>query len=131
MKIFSIGLICVGVAWLLGLGGMYFVMSGISTPAFPDVFWYYGSRAIGPVLLIVGPLLIMSSYRQKLGVILIIVGCVFLTILLASSLFEFLNVKPLQRKPDLGDYTWNAFLAVIGVLADVAAFRLCYLILMK
>ena len=124
MKALCIVLILVGVYWLLDLAWTYLVMSGISTPAVPAVFLYYGTRSIGPILLIVGPILVLNQAHKKLGVLLTAIGCTIITVLIGSSIVEFLHVEPLQRKPDFGDYTRNAFLALVVLLSDWAAFRL-------
>jgi hypothetical protein len=114
----------VGVGWLLALAWAYLVMSGISTPIVPYIFWYYGTRGGGPTLLIFGPILILNQAHQRLGLVLVIIGCALLTYFWGSTVVDFFHVEPLQAKPDYIDYTIECVLVTVALIADFLAFNL-------
>src|ERR1700730_1713979 len=129
MKIPCVALILIGVGWILALIWECLVLSGIASPvSVSSVLWYYGTRSLGPILLIVGSTLILRRMSSRIGVILTTIGCAILTISVAGILLSFLHVEPLERKPDYIDFTLYGFLALIVLAADSAVLRLCRLV---
>jgi hypothetical protein len=125
MKVLSIGFLLVGIVWSLALLWTYMVMSGISTPvSFTALASYYGPMLIGPMLLIVGAILVLTGFHPKMGSILTIIGCTILTILVGYSTAQDLHPEPLQMRPSYGI---DLFLIIVALLSDWAAFRLCQL----
>jgi hypothetical protein len=129
MKIPCVALILIGLGWILALIWEYLVLSGIaSPPSLPAVLWYYGTRSVGPILLIVGATLILRQMSSKIGVILTTIGSAILTVSVAEILLSFLHVEPLERKPDYIDFTLYGFLGLIALAADGAVLRLYRLV---
>ena len=131
MKIASLVLMLVGVLWLIVLGLVYLMMSGISTPAIPQVFWFYVTRGLGGVLLILGSTLVLSQAWSKLGAAFLLVGCAILTYFVISLVLGLSHIEPLERKPDYLDYILYTFFAVVALLSDWMALSLCRLIFLQ
>jgi hypothetical protein len=122
MKAFAICLMLVGIVWALGVGWMYLVLSGIAEPI--SVFttsFYYIQMLVGPILLIIGSIFILTGSHSKAGVIFTMIGCAILTALVAYNTVQDLHPKPLQAKPP---YAFDVALLVVAVVVDIGALRM-------
>jgi hypothetical protein len=132
MKTHCVALIIIAVGWTLGLVWEYLVLSGVASPASPlAIVWYYGTRSLGPILLVIGSLLILGHSSPKVGVLLAGIACAILTVSVATILLSFRHVEPLEPKPDYIDYLLYGSLGVIALLADWLVFRLYQLVLAR
>jgi hypothetical protein len=124
----SISLIVVGVLWAAVIAWMYIALSGIAEPiSVMSVVLYYGGLLLGPLVLILGPILVLNGTYTKQGAILSILGCAVLTILVLYQTIQAMHVEPLQVKPP---YALYAVVVVLVVLADAAAVKLYRLSIM-
>jgi hypothetical protein len=116
----------VGIVWALWVGLMYLVMSGMAEPiSVSYASLYYTAMLVGPVILVVGPVLVLNQSQPKLGAVLAIIGCVILTISVAHETISGFHVQPLQAKPP---YLLFTFMVVVTLFADASAFRLYQLV---
>lgn len=125
MKITCIALILVGVLWLVTQVLAYVVIIGIATPApLGTHIMYSVASGVGPLSLIVGPILVLTDLAPRVGACLAVVGCVVLTYFTGWTVFDAYHVQPLQRKPDYVDHIINAALASLVLVSDYLALAL-------
>jgi len=122
MKALSIGFMLVGIVWALVVVWIHLVMIGITEPiSAGSVFLYFGAMLLGPILLILGSILVLKGLHAKQGAILVLFGCTILSLIVGYSSIQDLHVEPLQVKPP---YLFDACLIITALLSDVGAFRL-------
>jgi hypothetical protein len=117
----SILLIIVGFVWALVVAWAFVSLSGLSVPVSTRaVIFDYGLALIGPVCLILGPILILSGSRSHTGATLVLLACLVLTGIMVYQLAPSLHPKLLQMRPP---YVLYAVLMVLVLLVDVGAYR--------
>ncbi|WP_263415888.1 hypothetical protein [Terriglobus albidus] len=126
MKSLSIYLLLLGIIWALLVGWMYLALSGIAEPiSMMRVVLYFGGMLIGPLVLIVGSVLVLCGTYAKPGALLALLGCVVLTIFVVYQSLQALHVEPLQVQPP---YLLYVIAVVVALLSDAGAFRLYQLV---
>jgi hypothetical protein len=119
MKTISICLLLVGIVWALAVGWIYLSLSTIAEPtSVAQVIAYYAGLLAGPLILIVGPALVLNGTYAKPGAALAMIGCVVLTIFVVYQSLQAFHVEPLQVQPP---YALYAIVVVLTLLSDVAA----------
>lgn len=130
MKILSFVFILVGVLWGLLSYWAHLVMTGM-TEVMPLSSWSVATlirvvlELVGPILLICGPLLVLSGFHRRFGSLLTLLGCLFLTAIVADLVREQFSMSSSDARAFL------PFLAVailIALLCDVGAIRLYQLV---
>jgi hypothetical protein len=122
MRSLSICLMLEGVLWALVVGWTYLSLSGISEPvSATKTTLYFAALLIVPLVLIVGPVLVLKGAYVKLGAILAVVGCAVLTIFVVYQSIQALHVEPLEVKPP---YALYVIAVIVTLLSDVGALRL-------
>jgi len=129
MKTLSIYLLTVGCLWALVVVWLFLGLSAISEPvSITAVVFYYGGLLIGPLALVVGSVLVLRGTFARQGAVLAGVGCAILTGLVLYDVWSVLQPpKPLEFRPVLL-YLMYAFLSVIFVISDFAAYKLFRLV---
>lgn len=122
MKASAIYLITVGVVWALAIAYMFFALSRIAEPiSVVYTTFYYTALMIGPLIMIIGPILVLAASHRKLGLILSAIGCVILTVTIGYQALSGLRAESLQVKPPYG--LWAGLIIMTG-LADTAVWCL-------
>jgi hypothetical protein len=127
MKSLCICLLFVGVIWALFVGWMYLALSGIADPiSVTRVVLYFGLLLLGPLILIVGPILVLTGRQPKVGAILAMVGCVILTITVAYQVPSVLHDlhDPLVKKSPWWLYAVPIILTLLADAGAVQVYRL-------
>lgn len=122
MKTISIFMMTMGLVWDILLVWIIFVMTGIAAPS--SIFYtgaYFLGQFAGPLALIVGSTLTLARSNVRFGSILVILGCLILTLFVLYACISSLRIEPLQVKPP---YLIYLMLLIITIFADVSAFRL-------
>ena len=107
----------IGAVWLIVAWIVLGIMSGISTPAYPSwllLIMYFA----GPLVLIIGSVVVLAQRYSYLGLILVSLACAWLTWVVASDSWprkpENNAIAPMQ-------YDWIFFaLAFAVVSSDIA-----------
>jgi hypothetical protein len=113
-----------------GLAGFVLLASmfGISTPVWgARFFFYWGSLFAGPVLLIVGAVLLLIGVAPKSSGALTILGATvlsFWTVYLVAAMLT----DQAQRGIDVGMIMIVATICVVAVAADFAAYKISRLV---
>ncbi|MCU1335806.1 MAG: hypothetical protein JWO19_1387 [Bryobacterales bacterium] len=122
MRGLSISLLVAGIIWTLVVAWIYLTLSGIAEPiSVMRVVLYYGGLLLGPLALILGPILVLNGTYAKPGAILAILGCAVLTVFVFYQTAQAMHVEPLQVKPP---YALYAVVVILVILADAAAVKL-------
>src|SRR5437879_13889751 len=79
MRVASAFLILIGLLWAFALWWSIRAMDAIAE-RLPDFYWYGAVEAAGPVLLILGALLLMRRSWQRAAAVTSAVGCCILTV---------------------------------------------------
>lgn len=129
MKLACVALVLVGIIWLVTQILAFVVITGIATPTPLGTNIIYSlSSGAGPLLLIVGPVLVLTKLAPRLGASMAVVGCILLTWFGAWTVFDAYNIQPLQRKPDYIDHLINTAIASLVLVSDYLAFALSRMI---
>ncbi len=121
-RLSAIWLLLIGILWLLIALWALMVMSGISTPAV-TVWLLFVMYFAAPIALVVGSILIIARRCSRIGLLLVVLACAWLTWIIGSDLWP--------RKPENNaiapmHYDWiSAALALIVVAADAAVIVIC------
>ncbi len=122
MRGLSICLLVAGAIWALVVAWLYLTLSGIAEPiSMGYVVVYYGGLLLGPLALILGPILVLNGTYAKLGAILAILACAVMTLFVFYQTAQAMHVEPLQVKPP---YALYAAVVILVILADAAAVKL-------
>lgn len=119
MKTYSLGLIFVGVLWVLS---MYWMTSGMDAITDRVSVSFMGTALIaGPILLICGPILVLVGFYSKVGAALTILGCAILT---AWAVYVTSGLRSMNWVEDKPLFVVVAVLITVTLLCDLAAIRL-------
>jgi fucose 4-O-acetylase-like acetyltransferase len=89
----------------------------------PNFYWYGAAYAAGPVLLILGPLLLMRRSWQRAAAVTAAIGCCILTVGATWMLVDVaLHENPSNRA---FSFSVSGVICVVAVLADFAGVRIC------
>src|SRR5437016_2572280 len=90
----AICLLVAGIIWTLVVAWIYITLSGIAEPiSMMRIVLYYGGMLLGPLALILGPILVLRRSYGKLGAILAILGCAVLTIFVFYQTAQAMHVE--------------------------------------
>lgn len=116
--------VLVGLAYGFAVFVFLTSMFGISTPIWGIQFLlYWGSMFAGPLLLLVGGLLILISVAPKLGSILVIFGGAALTCWVLYFLYGIAD-ETVRQGTDKGMIMIGAVTFLVVLAADVAAYKI-------
>ena len=115
-------LIAVGILWALVAAYIFLALSGMSVPIYPlpaILALYFG----GPVVLVVGSVLVIFSRRRKLGSVLALAACAWLTIQALPDLIDALirTQQPLEAPRTPTEILIFGSLALLVILSDISA----------
>lgn len=114
--------VVVGTAWALVMAWVHLVMTGFTESILPLPVTFLRLFG-GPAVLIIGSALVMAMWHSRLGSVLILAACVWLTVLLGTDCLRGLHQEPLQAPPPYG--------VLISTLAVIAVTDLAVLILLR
>ncbi len=122
MRRLSICLLALGIIWAFVVGLIYLTLSSLAEPISAiRVLLYFGALLLGPLLLIVGPIFVLSESNLRLGAGMSGLGCFILTVLVVYESIEALHTEPLQAPPP---YSVYGAVLLLTLLADVGAIQL-------
>ena len=122
-RVLAIWLLAAGILWAVAAIGAYLVMSGISVSILPRpllFLLYYAA----PVVLIIGASLVLAKRWPRVGAILALVACAYLTYSVAPDYIPLLQPKPPLEAPRA--YAFFAVLAVVVIVTDAAAVAMAF-----
>lgn len=100
MKIISICLLLEGVLWALSVVWLFLAIWSITDPiSYKLVGIYFLAEISGPAILVVGSSLVLCQQSVKVGAVLSLVGCIFLSVIVGCEFFQSFGNKPLQINP--------------------------------
>ena len=118
----SICLIAFGFLWALVIILLFLAVGAISIPvSLIRTGCYYIGQFVGPVCLVVGPIVVLKGTSSRTGAILAAFGCVILTGIMVNIGISFTHVDPLEGKQPYGLYT---FILLLVILVDAFAVQL-------
>ena len=116
-----VGLLRIGlVSWLfVALGGA----ANLNPAYIGKALLWYSWLFVGPLLLIVGAVLVMMGTRHRTGPVLSLVGCIILTLMVGYQIVSVLHdaADPLIAKPPYAEY---AIVVILTLLADGGVMQL-------
>ena len=117
-KALALWLFIVGVVWAFMNAWIDVVMTGITDRivSFPV---FLVTSFSGPLILVLGSVLVMAMWHSRLGTFLILAGCAWLTWLIVPDFLWLLRPKQPLEPPRL--YLIFALMAVFVLTADAAA----------
>jgi hypothetical protein len=122
MKMAAGFLLVVGCLWALFVGWMFLTIAGITDApeswAKTGLFW--GGMLVGPLVLIIGAVLLLRGTSLRPGAILVGLGCVILTGFALYNSITGMQRQPLQAPPP---YLLYIVLLLIMLLSDAAAYK--------
>ena len=122
MRVASAFLILIGLLWAFALWWSVSAMDAIAE-RMPNFYWYSAAESAGPVLLILGPLLLMRRSWQRAAAVTAVIGCGILTVGASWMLIDVvLHENPSNRA--FGFFVAGV-ICVVAVLADLAGVRIC------
>ena len=122
MRVASAFLILVGLLWTFALWWSVAVMDAIAE-RMPNFYWYGAAYAAGPLLLVLGPLLLIHRSWRRSAAVTAAIGCCILTVGASWMLIDVaLHENPSNRAFGL---SVAAVICVVAVLADLAGIRMC------
>jgi hypothetical protein len=125
MRLLSIYLILEGIIWALIVAWIFLSLTNIADLNSSKTELVYVFVLACPLLLIVGPVLILLETWPKPGVVLTMLGCLTVTALVLYQVIQGAHREPLQVKPPYVVYG----LAIGAVLlGDLVALRLCQIV---
>jgi hypothetical protein len=116
-------LVLVGLVWGAVVSWLFLMMGGLETLHWAylgkGLLWF-GWMFVGPLFLVVGPLLNKAPRYRTLASVLLLVGCIILSAEVAYQLVSMIHdlADPLIARPPYGLY---ACATVLTVLADICA----------
>jgi hypothetical protein len=117
-RLLGIWLLFIGILWVLIASWVLLVMSGFSVPAItlPLLFVLY---YCAPVVLIIGSSLVIAGRYPRVGIVLALIACAYLTYLIAPDYIDLLYPKrPLEApRPCL----FLAIVAAVVLATDAVA----------
>jgi hypothetical protein len=121
MKSAAAFLFVVGCLWALLVAWMLFAIAGVAKPeSWTTIALYWGSMSAGPLVLIVGAMMLLRGISLRLGGILVGLGCATLTVFVLYNSVVGLQPKPLSAPPP---YFFYAALLTVMIFSDAAAYK--------
>jgi hypothetical protein len=121
MRVASAFLILVGLLWASALWWSVRAMDAIAE-RLPNFYWYGAAEAAGPVLLILGPLLLMCrSWRA--AAVTAALGCCTLTVGASWMLIDVALHENASNRAF--SFSVTGVICVVAVLADLAGVCIC------
>jgi hypothetical protein len=120
----SIFLLVVALVWAAAVSWFFVMVGGASNPAYiAKALLWFSWLFVGPLLLVVGTIVMLTSTHQKVGSILSVVACFILTVMVGYQTLSMLHdaANPLIAKPPYAAYV---MVMILTFLADAAAVRL-------
>lgn len=120
----SIFLLVVGLLWAAVVSWLFVMFGGVSDLAFiGKALLWYSWMFVGPLLLIIGAVLMLIGTRRKAGSVLSLVGCFILTLMVGYEIVLMLRdlPDPLIARPP---YALYAISGALTLMADAGAAHL-------
>jgi hypothetical protein len=131
----SIFLLVVGLVWAAVVSGFVALLAGFFGNAPPwnpaavgKLLVWFSWVLVGPLLLIAGAILVLTSTHKKVGSVLSLAGCGILTVMMGYQALSMLHDlgDPLIAKPPYGEYVIALILALLAYAGAVQLYRLAY-----
>jgi len=115
-------LLVVGCLWALLIMWMFVTLAGIAEPpgSWVKAALYWSSMLIGPLMLIIGAVLLLRNTSLRSGAILVGIGCAILTGFALYNSVIGIHREPLQAPPP---YLLYFVLLLVMILSDAAAYK--------
>ncbi len=124
MRVASAFLILVGLLWAFGLWWIDAVMSGIDERMpVAHFYWRVAAAVAGPVLLILGPLLLMRRAWRRAAAMLAAIGCCILTLGASWLLIDVALHENASNRAF--SFSVAGVICVVALLPDLAGVRIC------
>ena len=89
----------------------------------PNFYWYGAAETAGPVLLILGPLLLTRRSWRRAAAVIAALGCFILTV---GAIWELVDVALHESASNRAfGFSVSGVICVVAVLADLAGVRIC------
>jgi hypothetical protein len=121
MKMAAAFLLMVGCLWTSLIVWMFLTMAGVADApeSWARVALYWGSMLVGPLMLIIGAVLVLRGTSLRAGATLVGVGCVILTGFALYNSITGMQRRPLQAPPP---YLFYVVLLLVMLLSDAAGY---------
>jgi hypothetical protein len=125
MKGSAIYLTGVGCLWALFVVWIYLALSGVTEPVSATaVLLYFTCLLIGPLVLIVGSIFVLTGKSARNGAVLSSIGCVILTGFVLYQVWYIAQPpQPLEYKP-FSTYILHGVFLAVAIVSDLVAYRL-------
>jgi hypothetical protein len=121
MRVASAFLILIGLLWAFALWWSVSVMDAIAE-RLPNFYWYEAAHAAGPILLILGPLLLIRRSWHRAAAVTAAIGCCILTVGASWMLIDVaLHENPSNRA---FGFSVAGAICAIAVLVDIAGVKI-------
>ena len=123
MKMAAGFLLAIGCLWGLLVVWMFLSIAGVagSPESWLKTALYWSAMFAGPLILVIGAVLLLRGTSLRSGAILAELGCVILTGFALYTSITGMQRKPLQAPPP---YSIYIVLLLIMVLSDAAAYKI-------
>jgi hypothetical protein len=100
-KALALWLFAIGTAWALAMAWVHLVMTGFTESILPLPLTFL-SLFSGPAVLIIGSTLVMAMWHSRLGSILILAACAWLTVLLGPDCLKGFHQEHCKPRHHMG-----------------------------
>ncbi len=123
MKMAAGFLLVVGCLWGLLVVWMFLAIAGVADApeSWARVALYWGSMLVGPLMLIMGAVLLLRGTSLRPGATLVGLGCVILTGFALYNSITGMQRKPLQAPPP---YLFYVALLLVMIFSDAAVYKI-------
>lgn len=122
MKMAAGFLLVVGCLWMLLVVWMFLTIAGVADApeSWAKAALYWGGMLVGPLVLIIGAVLLLRGTSLRPGALLVSLGCIIFTGFALYNSITGMQRKPLQAPPP---YVLYIVLLVVMLLSDAAAYK--------
>lgn len=116
-------LLVVGCLWTLLVLWMLLSIAGVAGPveSWTKAVLYWLGMFIGPLILVVGAVLLLRGFLLRPGAILAELGCIILTAFAVYNCVTGMQRRPLQAPTP---YLVYAVLLLVMIISDIAAYKI-------
>jgi hypothetical protein len=124
MKMAAGFLLVVGCLWMLLIVWMFLTIAGVADApeSWAKAALYWGGMLVGPLVLIIGAILLLRGTSLRPGALLVGLGCIIFTGFALYNSITGMQRKPLEAPPP---YVLYIVLLVVMLLSDAAAYKVC------
>jgi hypothetical protein len=120
MRLTLLFLLCVGLVWGAFALWLFLILGGIAEIDSPGyALFYWAGMLVGPLMLTSGAVMLLAGWSLRLGGILVLLGCVTLTVFSTYNTVVGMRRGPLEAPPVVWFYV---VLLAVMFAADYAGF---------